>query len=209
MIMAMELVLFFALVPGFHSPFCDSHRPPTSGGIKAVDFCNFEYPEAKPISNGSELPMSFLSGCKLHKGKRPPEGEEDGNGLVTLETIRYDRATQDGQREALVTLIWHSGGTMQLALVYSWIWKSGKSALLGSFVAGDRGFAGLRGVYGKGGDLVVELDDPDAAQASCCSGQIIRMRYPWDGNRLVPRGAREVLPHPAYKVGPAPGSRSD
>jgi hypothetical protein len=46
---------------------------------------------------------------------------------------------------------------------------AGVCALLWSFRTGDRAGEGLNLVYGKGGDLFVELNDPRAAIGACCS----------------------------------------
>jgi len=164
-------------------------------GIRSVDFCELSYPSIGPKRKKLERPDSVVS---LKNGVRQPEGE-DGSGLITLEEIQYTDVTHDGREDALVTMVWHSGGTMQKSLVYVWSMKNSKPAVLWVFASGDRGFGGLHRVYGKDGDLILEVNDPDASVGNCCSRSFIRKRFRWDGSRFVQQGKRQVLPNPDYK----------
>jgi hypothetical protein len=190
----LPLLLLF-LVPQYHSDFCDAHRMRSHTGIRSVDFCELSYPSIGSKRKDLGRPDSVVS---LKNGVRQPEGE-DGSGLITLEEIQYTDVTHDGREDALVTMVWHSGGTMQKSLVYVWSMKNSKPVVLWDFASGDRGFGGLHRVYGKDGDLILEVNDPDASVGNCCSRRFIRKRFRWDGSRFVKQGKRQVLPNPDYK----------
>jgi hypothetical protein len=189
-------VLLLALLPQFHSPFCEAQRNKATGGIQAVDFCNFSYPG---IQSSRRKKTAWPNPqIRLKDGVRLPQ-DESGGGLITLEQIQYADVTHDSKDEALITMVWHSGGTMQLGMVYVWGMKGTTPIVLWDFVAGDRGFGGLRRVYGSGGDLMLEIYDPDAAAGNCCSRRIIRKRLRWNGTTFVQQGKSQVLPNPDYK----------
>lgn len=204
--MPISAILFFAFLSGYHSQYCDAHPRAKGEGARAVDFCNFEYPGIKfpnfeyprvksPYDeDATRIPAHF----KLAKGVREPGKNHEGE-LMTLEEIKYADVTRDGREEAIVTLLWQSGGTMQLDMVYIWSLKGRGPALLRSFATGDRGDGGLHDIYGKDGDLVVELNDPESMMGNCCSRKFIRTRYRWDGAKFVPQGKPETLPNPDYK----------
>jgi hypothetical protein len=188
-------LLLLGLLPQFHSPFCEDHRTRGTDGIRAVDFCNFSYPG---IKSGQRKRMGWPNPrIRLKDGVRPPE-DEFGSGLITLEQIQYADVTRDGQDDAMVTMVWHSGGTMQIGMVYVWTMHGSVPAVLWDFAGGDRGFGGLRRVYAKDGDLILELYDPDAAAGNCCSRRIIRKRFRWNGSRFVQWGKSQVAPNPDY-----------
>ena len=185
-------VLLLVLLPQFHSPFCEAHHRIGKNGIRAVDFCNFSYPSIKTEEDvGPQGPI------RLKRGVHPPDA--DGSDLITLEEIQYADVTHDGRQEAVVTMFWHSGGTMQLGMVYVLGMKGEEPVVLWDFIGGDRGFGGLHRAYGKDGDLWLEILDPDATQGNCCSSQIIRTRLRWNGSTFVPQGNRQILPNPDYK----------
>lgn len=195
--MPISTILFFALLSGYHSSYCDSRHPAKTNRIRAVDFCNFEYPGVKFPYDGDEEPIPDF---KLERGVRPPEADDPSKGgLIILEEITYGDVTRDGREEALVTMTWFSGGTMHLGLVYVWSLKGSAPSPLWRFVGGDRGFGGLRRAYADSGDLLLEVYDPDAAVGNCCSRRIIRTRYRWDGAKFVPQGKPKKLPNPDFK----------
>lgn len=140
------------------------------------------------------MPGDFI----LSSGMGRESGQDEGP-LITLDEIEYVDVTRDGREDAIVTLTWHSGGTMQLGMVYIWSMKGSTPVLRWGFFAGDRGLGGLHRVYGRGDDLILEIHDPDAAAGNCCSRRIIRTRYHWNGSKFVPRGKPTVLPNPEYK----------
>jgi len=193
---ALSLV-FLALLPQFHSRFCDRDAHHTSGtaGIRTIDFCNFSYPGIKRSRKTIGWPDPEF---RLKEGVRPSE-DKFGSGLITLEAIDYADVTRDGQEDALITLIWHSGGTMQVGMVYVWSMKDSKPVALWDFAGGDRGYGGLRRVYETGGDLALEVYDPDAAAGNCCSRRIIRKRFRWNGSKFVQQGKTETIPNPDYQ----------
>ena len=185
-------VFLLILLPQFHSPFCEAHRSLRKDGIRAVDLCNFSYPSIK-----TEEEVGPEGSIQLRNGVQLPD--EDGSGLIELEEIQYADVTHDGRPEAVVTMFWHSGGTMQLGMVYVVGMKGRDPVVLWDFIGGDRGFGGLHRAYGKDGDLWIEVLDPDAAQGNCCSSRILRTRYRWNGATFVQQGKGESLPNPDYK----------
>jgi hypothetical protein len=198
---AASAILFFALLSGYHSQYCDSHPQTKGKGVRAIDFCNFEFPGVKlPYDDPGEerIPPHF----KLAKGVREP-GQSHKGELITLEEIKYVDVTRDGREEAIVTLLWHSGGTMELGLIYVWSLKDPAPALLWSFSTGDRADGGLHEIYGKDGNLVLELNDPESAIGLCCARRFIRTRYRWDDAKFVPQGKPQKLPNPDFKDLPA------
>lgn len=184
-------VLLLILLPQFHSSFCDAPRSVGTSRIRAVDFCNFSYPSIK-----TEQDVGGPSPIRLKNGVHPPD--KDGSGLIALDDIQYANLTRDGHEEALVTMTWYSGDTMHLSRVYVFGMKDSKPVVLWDFVGGDRGYGGLHRVYGKDGDLWLEIHDPDAAEGNCCSRRIIRTRFRWNGSTFVQQGKRQVLPNPDY-----------
>ena len=191
----MLLPLLLLLLPQYHSDFCDAHHVSGQDGIRAVDFCNLSYPSIGPKRKKIGWPDSIVS---LKNGVLQPT-DEDGNRLMTLEDVQYTDVTHDGREDALVTIIWHSGGTMQKSLVYVWSMKNSKPVVLWDFASGDRGYGGLHRVYGKDGDLILEVNDPDASVGNCCSRRFIRRRFRWNGSAFMPQGKIQVLPNPDYK----------
>ncbi len=81
--MPIPAILFFALLSGYHSSYCDAHHPATSNGIRAIDFCNFEYPAAGSLDDHSDGPPRLPAHFKLTRGVHEPGKEEEGE-LITL-----------------------------------------------------------------------------------------------------------------------------
>jgi hypothetical protein len=188
--MAMALLWTILLVSAPPS-YCASKSHAQSAGT--VDFCNHEYARVRtPFA--SQYNMLIPKKFRLKQGVYQ---EKDGGGMVTLDEVSYADVTHDGTKEAILEMTYHTGGSMQLRLVY--IWSLNPSpVLLWAFAAGDRSDHGLHGVYAKDGDLIVELNDPAAMRGSCCSLRFIRTRYRWNGSKFVQQGKPRALPNHEY-----------
>jgi len=192
---AISAIFAVFLLSGFSSRYCDTHHLSGSAGIRSVDFCNFLYPGVKSEHKRFGWPNTSF---RLEKGVHEPENP-DGGGLITLEKVQYADITHNGQEGAVTTMIWHSGGTMQLGIVYVWSFRNGTPVMLWNFVGGDRGLGGLRRAYAEQGDLFLEVYDSNAAEGNCCSRRIVRTHYRWNGSTFVQTGKRQTLANPDYE----------
>jgi hypothetical protein len=193
--MGFASLFIFALLSTGPSSVCGDHAT-SSNPAKAVDFCNFTYPAIRNPRSGKRVwPAPHF---RLVNGDWHEVPDESGFPAVTLESVEHSSFTGLRSEGVITTLRWHSGGSMQKGLVYVWSLDAEKPRLLWSFAAGDRAYGGLHNVYGKSGDLVVELDDPSAAIGNCCSKRFIRKRYRWNGSRFELAGKPETLPNHEY-----------
>lgn len=176
--------------------------------IRLVDFKNFTYPLSGPLLGHGEL--KWLGNSKDRYSKRKPihlvNGDElekvssfmmDGKEYpqfagFTLQSVEFADVTGDGNEEAIVVLLYQSGGTQNTHYVYIYSFVNGKPQLLAYCHAGSRGFSGLYKVYGERGKLVVELLDPKKMEGECCSDGFVRTRYKWREGRFEAFGARET-----------------
>ena len=115
----------------------------------------------------------------------------------TLQSVDFADLIGDGKEEAIVVLLYRTGGTQNTHYVYIYALDNGNPKLL-AYCTGDRAYSGLSKVYGERGKLVFELFDPDMRQADCCSSGIVRTRFIWSNGRFVIRGKveREELKQP-------------
>lgn len=193
--MWLSSLFVFALLSTDPSPYCQAH-PSKHVGAKAVDFCNFTYPAIKNPRNGKRVwPAPRFT---LTRGAWWKAVDEEYAPGVTLENIELADLTGAGHMSTITTLRWHSGGSMQKGLVYIWSLDAEQPRLLWSFAAGDRADGGLHDVYGKNGNLVVELNDPEAAMGTCCSRRFIRKRYHWNGSKFELIGKPKTIPNHEY-----------
>jgi hypothetical protein len=161
---------------------------------RQVDFKNFTFPLSGPLLGHGELKWlgdprdgySKLKPIHLSHGK-------DSTGF-TLESVAYADLTGDGKEDAIVDLLYQTGGTQNTDYVYIYSVDSGKPRLLAYCHTGDRADSGLYAVYGKRGILVFELFDPQKREGDCCSAGFVRTRYRWQNGRFVRFGAPEFGP---------------
>jgi hypothetical protein len=176
--------------------------------IRQVDFKNFTYPLSGPLLGHDGLkwlgnpkdgyskkkPIHLVDGSDL---KKLPSAAVDGHGNpqfegFTLQSISFADVTGDGNEDAIVVLLYQTGGTQNTHYVYIYSFESGKSNLIAYCHTGDRGYSGLYKVYSKRGQLVFELLDPKRMQGDCCSSGFVRTRYAWHDGRF------EVVGRPEY-----------
>jgi len=168
--------------------------------IRHVDFRNFAYPWSYPGWSGSLewISTSERNETRLVNGKwRDSEndaGRDDPSAPfsgLTLESVSYAHLSDSSQEQAIVVLRFDTGGTQYLYFVYIYTMQGSAPKLLGYFHAGDRAASGLYQVYANGGNLVVELFDPDKRIGDCCSDGFVRTRWNWRNTRFEQVGAAE------------------
>ena len=174
--------------------------------IHQVDFRNFTYPLSGPLLGHDGL--KWLGNPKDGYSKKNPIHLVDGsdvskNSNVVVDGLEYSQlsgftmqsasfadVTGDGNEDAIVVLLYKTGGTQNTHYVYTYSFEDGKPKLLAYCHTGDRGYSGLHKVYGEHGRLVFELLDPKKLQGDCCSSGTVRTRYVWHDGRF------EVVGHP-------------
>jgi len=166
---------------------------------RQVDFKNFSYPWPNPsgwphrlewLDVSERAHVQLVDGrWRLQLEDAPPIYPFSG---LTLESVEFADVTGTGRSDAIVTLRFDTGGTQYSHYVYIYSLAAEKPKLLAYFHSGDRSASGLYRVYAEGGQLVVELFDPDKQQGDCCSAGFIRTRYRWHAGRFEPTGAREL-----------------
>jgi hypothetical protein len=178
--------------------------------IHQVDFKNFTYPLCGPLLGHGEL--KWLGDPKEGYSNRKPihlvNGEDvtesssfvaDGQKYsqyqgFTLESVEFAEVTDDGKEDAIVVLLYHTGGTQTTNYVYIYSFADGKPKLLAYCHTGSRANSGLYKVYGEHGKLVFELSDPKRMLGNCCSSGFVKTRYQWLSGRFEVSGAREYGP---------------
>jgi len=172
-------------------------------GIRQVDFKNFTYPLSGPLLGHNALKWlgdpkdgySKLKPIHLVNGEELIKDSSYGDYVVLsgfmLQSVQYVDVTGGGKEEAIVVLLYLTGGTQNTHYVYIYSLDSGKPKLLAYCHTGDRAISGLYKVYGEHGTLVFELLDYRKNHGDCCSSQFIRSRYRWDGSRFVRFGVPE------------------
>lgn len=181
--------------------------------IRQVDFKNFTYPVSGHLLGHSSLQWfdpstanTNMKSIQLAKGKDLKKlssfvmgGKEyDQYEGFTLEKVRYADLTADGNEEAVVDLVYHSGGTQTTNYVYIYTLDHHRPKLLAYCHTGSRSYSGLYDVYGQKGLLVFELLDPTRSQSDCCSSGVLITRYKWQSGSFKRVGAAEqrTLPPP-------------
>ena len=162
--------------------------------IRQVDFKSFTFPLSGPLLGHGEL--KWLGDPKEGYSKLKPihlVNGEDPTGF-TLQSVSYVDVTGDGAEDAIVVLLYQTGGTQNTHYVYVYSFEAGKPKLLAYCHSGSRGYSGLYKVYGEHGTLVFELLDPKKMQGECCSRGFVRMRYRWQNGRFVRFGIPEFGP---------------
>jgi hypothetical protein len=179
--------------------------------IKQVDFKNFAYPlsghllghsrlewldaTAQPAVNSKTIHL--VGGSQLEKiSNVVVDGKDYGQYEgFTFQSVRYGDLTGDGKEEAIVSLLWQSGGTQTTNYVY--VYASGEHGpkLLAYCHTGSRAYSGLYGVSARQGLLVFELFDPARASGDCCSSRVLISSYKWANGafQLVGTIKRQVL----------------
>lgn len=184
--------------------------------IRQVDFKNFTYPLSGHLLGHSSLQWLDVSASDGRKPIRLVGGKDltktssfvmDGKEYAqyqgfTLESVRYADLTGDGSEEAIVDLMYHSGGTQTTDYVYIYTIDQHRPKLLAYCHTGSRSEYGLYGVYGEKGLLVFELLDPERSEGDCCSSGVVISRYRWESGAFKRVGPMERRKIPAAREHP-------
>jgi len=160
-------------------------------GIRQVDFKNFTYPLSGPLLGHGEL--KWLGNPKDGYSKRKPihlVNGKDSTGF-SLQSVEFVDVTGEGKEDAIVELLYQTGGTQNTDYVYIYSFADGMPKLLAYCHTGDRAYSGLYKVYGEQGNLVFELFDPKRSIGDCCSTGFVRTRYKWHDGSFVAFGVHE------------------
>lgn len=169
----------------------------TDSPIGSYDFRNHSYPLPRGWQEANGENLELVSGFR--------RTTEERIGMEYLTTKFFD-VTGDGSDEAVVILKIGTGGSALPHLVYVFQWKDEAPDLIWYFRTGDRADGGLKKIYEKDGDLIVELFGQDRyifgemetlkitgdEVQLCCPTHFTRNRYRWtngsfrlDGDRLT------------------------
>jgi hypothetical protein len=175
--------------------------------IRQVDFKNFSYPLKDHLLGHGELQWLSaqvaggpkLRSIQLTDGKnlkKVSSFQMDGREYsqyegFTLQEVKYADLTGSGKEDAIVVLLYQSGGTQTTHYVYIYSLADGKPKLLAYCHTGSRADFGLYKIYGEHGNLIFELLAPGKSKGDCCSSGFVRTRYRWDGRRFEAVGRHE------------------
>jgi hypothetical protein len=154
-----------------------------SASIRDVDFRNFSYPfphrKFLPVPDKLRwLPVETATHVSLRNGEHAfPCGFPQCESL-TFDQVRYGEVTGLGEA-AVVTTVYHTGGTANWQYLYVVAMRSGRPRALAWLEAGSRAYMGLRSLSIDRGDLVLVVNDPDKREGDCCSTGSITLRYRW------------------------------
>ena len=182
--------------------------------IRQVDFKNFTYPLSGHLLGHSSLEwldtptnpaikrktIHLVNGSQLEKvSSVVVDGKEYGQFEgFTFESVSYADLTGDRNEEAIIVLMYHSGGTQTTNYVYVYTLEEHGPMLLAYCHTGNRSDSGLYGVSAVNGQLVFELLDPAKASGECCSSGVLISRYKWERGvfKLAGPVERRTVPPP-------------
>lgn len=182
--------------------------------IRQVDFKNFTYPLSGHLLGHSSLEwldtpanptikrktIQLVNGSQLAKiSSVVVDGKEYGQYEgFTFESVSYADLTGDHNEEAIIVLMYHSGGTQTTNYVYVYTLEEHGPKLLAYCHTGNRSDSGLYGVSARNGLLVFELFDPAKASGECCSSGALISRYKWEHGvfKLAGPIERRTVPPP-------------
>ena len=156
---------------------------PQIEGIRAVDFCNFTFLYfdiyAKVTFN-----LRLKNGTRTLLRDKSGEILERTNNLgADLQDVVYGQIEGLGETAICVIEI-DAGGTMVTDVVYIHKIENGKPKLVWHWESGDRSDGGLRRLYIKGGNLVVETYEELADEPLCCATHFEKHYYHWKHGKI-------------------------
>jgi len=190
LVMIRRLIFVLALGAGALS---SQQRPQ----VRDIDFRNFTFPFPSIALLGVPDRMKWMetnvkTTVTLVNGRRDFDTNGPSRGpSVTLDEVRYGYLTMSGQLDAMVVLIFHTGGTAYWQYVYAFSLASGRPKLLGWFQTGSRAYFGLYNVTVDNGEFTVDLFDPEKREAECCSAGFVRTTYLWKSGKFLQAGPPE------------------
>ncbi len=114
-------------------------------------------------------------------------------GVPSLEllSITYGDLDGDGREEAVVDLLYSTGGTANWHYLYVYAIDHGAPRLLARLESGSRADGGLLRIAIQNRKLSLDFADERKRVADCCSDGFIRVAYGWREHRFVEIGPRE------------------
>jgi hypothetical protein len=155
-----------------------------AASIRDTDFKNFTYPFSKSefVSVPSRprwMSIAETGRVSLHEGRYAFPCDDPPCYLITFNRAEFGEiAGMDGE-VAIVTVVFHTGGTANWEYLYVVGIRSGKPQVLAWMEAGSRADMGLRRAFADRGDLVLEVNDPDKRLGDCCSTGTVTYHYRW------------------------------
>jgi hypothetical protein len=176
-----------------------AYNPVTSG-----IFANFTYP-ARSLFEGAVAAnrrKSFSLTDGIFRPRFNDRGYIERLGAY-LKSVEFVDVTSDRQKEAIVVIGNLCDCSGQWFGIYIYQLAASKPVrLLWAFQTGDRAIGGLRQVYGRNGQLVVELYGSGSGPnfppknyggAVCCTYDYTKRRYKWNGSHFVQKGKARLL----------------
>lgn len=187
MLRTCSLLLFSAALLGVRS----NHKNYTD--IHQVDFRNFSY----PLDGGYGVPSSWrwmkipVNGgmrIQLVNGESKPTDPDEpaSRPHLSWRSVVYGQLTKNTlEQDAVVDLLYDSGGTANWHYLYIYRLKDGEPELMAWLESGSRAYGGLVKVDVRDHLLVLDFDDPSKREGDCCSDGYIRVSYRWQNGRFV------------------------
>lgn len=139
------------------------------------------------------LPQSRNSDIRLRDGIhrfQVPGAPMLGSPYLMFWSVAFGDLTGDGRDEAVVDLLYSSGGTANWLYLYVYTTADGSPKLLGILRSGSRANGGLIRVAIQQGLLVLDFEDTNRRVADCCSEGWVRVAYRRQGSHFVENGGR-------------------
>jgi len=152
--------------------------------IRDVDFKYFSFPFAKSRFDSVPgrprwMPIAAPDRVPLHDGHYSFACADPPCDLITFDQATFGEITGLVGEVALVTTVFHTGGTANWKYLYVVTLRAGKPKVLAWMEAGSRADMGLRSAATDHGDLVLVFNDPDKREGDCCSTGSLTYRYRW------------------------------
>ncbi|MHB8486586.1 MAG: hypothetical protein ACYDCM_12800 [Candidatus Acidiferrales bacterium] len=139
-------------------------------------------------------------GIRIHhlvSGESKPTDPDDpfSRPYLSLRSVVYGQLTKNTlEQDAVVDLLYDSGGTANWHYLYVYHLKDGKPELMAWLESGSRADGGLVKVDVRDHLLVLDFADPSKREGDCCSDGYIRVSYRWQNGRFVEVPPRQYGP---------------
>jgi len=162
-------------------------------GILDFDFRNAEY----PMENDQAVPMTWKwlprvpdFYVRLRDGRAEVDRMAPG-ASVQLLAVAFGDLDGDREDEAVVDLLYRTGGTANWHYVYAFKRAHGRVVPIGVLKSGSRSNGGLVALRIDKGLLVLDFMDAQKSQGECCSNGAIRVAYSLQHSRFDESGPRQ------------------
>jgi hypothetical protein len=148
--------------------------------IRSVDFKNFTF-EITAIGEGGKEKVTVKDGSF-------DRVDEDGRFYFGVIDAAYGDLNGDGKEEAVVGVIFNTGGSGSFSSGVVYTMKGGKPVVVTEFDGGDRAYGGIVKAIVERGLLVVERSAPGKNGGACCPEFVDTSKYRLTGSKLTPVG---------------------